>query len=607
MAPIDICLPLLKYSWADTESTSSPIDWSHFSAVDLCVLVQGEDTGHGKLSLSIVDRTTYKVLTHSLSTLQRVCLTMLTCTSGNSRYCSLCHLGQRCAIGCPAKGCCHSDRAVANLWHHQGCFAGPEVSFAGRQSACYVRLHRERNVADKSQARRIQLRLQDEAQCQKLVDILQRRGLEFQAQRPRTGRPDTALNRLDTPTNEAHMRTTQQGLVQPAHNQVAQSPFQPPSMGFGSLTQHPPSSSYQDSATFSSSPLAAPEEYFRRKGQGAQIQGRAHPSHNQSLAKSLLAGPLPTTFPPHQSNAIGTDMQFSTLSSLPAPRAALECNTKPEFETNDSTVMAARSKNEAHPTAAERAYLAGTFSSDIPAPPLISSSSGWQLSTNRQGAADNGILKTTSHSRPSSALELPPLQMPKILEARPTSALQHSVPVLTEKRPQAAQAQEQEPLVQPNSTNNQSPHPQLASPTSLGNTGHTRTNPCPLEQLIFGSRTTAQRQIGKSIPRVSSLLDAPHEIEETPEIIAKATVQQNHSQGSMRLGNGQAMLNSNTASTGNVPPPADEASVQTYAAQRPQARDAALNKFMIDHLQDPAFTVLCADVEGCWRRIALGL
>lgn len=63
MAPIDICLTLVKYSYAETESTSSPINWSHYSAVDLCVLVQGDDSSHGELSLSIVDRTTYMVLT----------------------------------------------------------------------------------------------------------------------------------------------------------------------------------------------------------------------------------------------------------------------------------------------------------------------------------------------------------------------------------------------------------------------------------------------------------------------------------------------------------------------------------------------------------------
>lgn len=468
-----------------------------------------------------------------------------------------------------------------------------------------------RSAANELQARRIQLRLEDDAKCGQLVDILQRRGLDFQAQRPRTSRPDTALSRLDTPTTENRPRTTQKGLVQPSQNQVPQSPFQPPRLGFSGLTQRPQSGSYENSAPFSSSPLPASEEYFRRKGQGAQIESRAHSSYSQSLANGALAGPLPTTFPPDQSTTFGTDMQFSTMSSLPAPRAVSDHNTMPEFGNNDSTAMAARSSNEAHHTVAENAYLGGTFSSDIPAPPQTSSSSGSQQTTNRIGTGDNRTLNTTGHSRPSSALELPPLQMPKILKARSTSALQSSLPGPTDMRPQAAQVQAQEQVqaltTQPNSTTNESPHPQLTSAVALGG-GHARPDPSPLEQLIFSRRTSAQWPVNKSIPRVSSLLDAPHEIEETPEMNGNASFQQGPSQGCMSLGNAQAsqaLPNTNTAAT--APGPAGEVSVQTYAAQRPEARDAALNKFMIDHLQDPAFTVLCADVESCWRRIALGL
>lgn len=62
MAPIDLCLPLLKYSYADSDTTSSNIDWTHFSAVNLCALVQGDDISNGRLTLSIVDKTTHKVL-----------------------------------------------------------------------------------------------------------------------------------------------------------------------------------------------------------------------------------------------------------------------------------------------------------------------------------------------------------------------------------------------------------------------------------------------------------------------------------------------------------------------------------------------------------------
>lgn len=92
MAPIDLCLPLLKYSYADSDTTSSSIDWTHFSAVNLCVLVQGDDISNGRLTLSIVDKTTHKVL--MIVTQFLTCLTLLTEAQGNNRYRTLCRNGQ---------------------------------------------------------------------------------------------------------------------------------------------------------------------------------------------------------------------------------------------------------------------------------------------------------------------------------------------------------------------------------------------------------------------------------------------------------------------------------------------------------------------------------
>lgn len=111
----------------------------------------------------------------------------------------------------------------------------------------------------------------------------------------------------------------------------------------------------------------------------------------------------------------------------------------------------------------------------------------------------------------------------------------------------------------------------------------------PKERVVEGSRTVAARNVSKSMPRISSLMDAPHEIEEAPDSNASASVPQNHDH------------------SGKVAVSDQDVSLQRYAAQHPQVRDTALNKFMMDHLQDPAFTVLCADIENCWRRIALGL
>nr|POF17878.1 hypothetical protein CFP56_13290 [Quercus suber] len=60
-------------------------------------------------------------------------------------------------------------------------------------------------------------------------------------------------------------------------------------------------------------------------------------------------------------------------------------------------------------------------------------------------------------------------------------------------------------------------------------------------------------------------------------------------------------------STGTKTAPATQSDLESYAAQSLEDRHAALDEFMVQSLENPAFTTLCEDVESCWRRIALGL
>lgn len=50
------------------------------------------------------------------------------------------------------------------------------------------------------------------------------------------------------------------------------------------------------------------------------------------------------------------------------------------------------------------------------------------------------------------------------------------------------------------------------------------------------------------------------------------------------------------------PTSAGKASLARYAAQTEQERQAALNDFICDSLQNDDFRQLCVDVESCWRR-----
>lgn len=84
-------------------------------------------------------------------------------------------------------------------------------------------------------------------------------------------------------------------------------------------------------------------------------------------------------------------------------------------------------------------------------------------------------------------------------------------------------------------------------------------------------------------------MDAPHEIEEPLE----SSVVPQHAELPVVRSSGQ--------------PRSQEISLATYEAQCVQDRQAALDQFMMDVLDDPKFETLCADVENCWRRSILGL
>jgi hypothetical protein len=76
------------------------------------------------------------------------------------------------------------------------------------------------------------------------------------------------------------------------------------------------------------------------------------------------------------------------------------------------------------------------------------------------------------------------------------------------------------------------------------------------------------------------------------------------------LGNGTAERDAIAQSCGALPAAyqmQETSSLEEYAAQDGKTRQAALEQFMMDNLQDPSFTTLCEDMEGCWQRIALGL
>nr|POE64928.1 hypothetical protein CFP56_65886 [Quercus suber] len=146
-----------------------------------------------------------------------------------------------------------------------------------------------------------------------------------------------------------------------------------------------------------------------------------------------------------------------------------------------------------------------------------------------------------------------------------------------------------------------------------------------MDELLYGKRSLAERSA--NLPsRLGSLADAPHVVDDQLPIPPRSKIKSisDHSTAapavaaaahdpSLRAYAATLALSTSTTGTSasdspeNTSAPANLTSLETYAAQSAEDRHAALDEFMAQHLENPAFTTLCEDVESCWRRIALGL
>lgn len=233
-----------------------------------------------------------------------------------------------------------------------------------------------------------------------------------------------------------------------------------------------------------------------------------------------------------------------------------------------------------------------------------------------------------SSSRPSSsALALPDLMRPRVLEKRPTSSLRENVPApaMTDPptRPVTAIPQLRHPVAADGiraqkpyhaaSSAQQRPH---LTQTDPGVTGHQEPQ-TPAEQTVSmyerpnGISTPPQMQPrnNAAVHRMASSTDAPHEIE-SPAPTSRATSKrwpgqlQPEPDARDDLATTRAYAAIESPERGLI---RDSELLERYHSQNPSDRMTALEQFMVENLNNPLFTTLCEDLEGCWNRIQLGL
>ncbi|KAF2858659.1 hypothetical protein K470DRAFT_272240 [Piedraia hortae CBS 480.64] len=152
----DLCLPVLKYSYATGVRPDNTIPWTHLQASSLFAVVRGVETRSadgrlhpdGQLSLTLVQGT--KVL-ESIDVAQYV------------------DAAREARHGAEKAGVVPSTEQLP-------------IFGITKHSLLAIRYKLQNG-----QARRIQMRMQSSGECEQLVAVFVRRGMEFQEQRPRTG------------------------------------------------------------------------------------------------------------------------------------------------------------------------------------------------------------------------------------------------------------------------------------------------------------------------------------------------------------------------------------------------------------------------------------
>jgi hypothetical protein len=230
-----------------------------------------------------------------------------------------------------------------------------------------------------------------------------------------------------------------------------------------------------------------------------------------------------------------------------------------------------------------------------------------------------------SLSRPTSALDLPPLPKPKVVGDVSWSAaklnlpgptippMQAGLPSQANRSSSASPHKRSFDVFSDTSTAvNPNAHPDVSTSqkksglqSTAASAEHQKLG--PMDELLARNRPLVERAVNVRATRISSLVDAPHEVVSPPSGTTAHQMLPPAAREIQAIPT-EADFTIQPHAAASIPDAGDEAaSLTAYAAQSREDRVAALDEFMVSKLEDPSFATLCHDVENCWRRIALGL
>lgn len=461
--------------------------------------------------------------------------------------------------------------------------------------------------------------------------------MEFQEQRPATARPGTARPPTTGASDRLPSAQANSPYFEPSKSPPKASPFIPQAVEAGSLSRnsaHSPSHadeqphSYQSTTRpqlISRDEVNAPRDLVPERPSTAQIY-RSYTTPLQP-AQSELAEPQrqprdPTVERPSSTSHVTTlaAIREAVQEDMTPPRTAAEMrqlSTRPSHvgehwssATTEPAAALSTSSNAARPSTAA-STAPPPDSQEFALPPRR------ELPFKRPGSRAN--TSDRGNSRPgSSALTMPPLPRPKLVKdgSDPSSRSDFvsSVKDAMGSRPNTASplkrafVADEEPEPRPQTTSAQvyagsATHAEEATRKRRSpprDTSSTTTARQPSRMTGLLARTPLSNRSPNRLPRLGSITDAPHELVSPPHSPPKPPTSFTNSTHNPTL-NPYAPIPSPTSHHPH------EVSLEEYATQSLQDRQAALDDFMVANLENPAFEKLCEDVENCWRRIALGL
>lgn len=458
--------------------------------------------------------------------------------------------------------------------------------------------------------------------------------MEFQVLPPRIPRPDTAASRPGTAFSNSRPLTAQLPRTPShyQHNGVKSSSPRASAVEVACLAQKPSLDSADINHLYGSqagaSALAVPPPRV--------IDRSSSPTAADTGAAGSFMLPRPKTTPCQASER--EDIQSGKVKEHPIHAfassafriAKVRSGHRADDEHSSPRPPSARSVQSQYwtPRLADSPAVA-TSSSD----PLISTSSA-TVGTSEN--ADHPLATRTdsrqasdSASRPGSSLALPALPKPRMVskgsdphsyEKLPSTSMSLSAPLPpNDGAPPPKRRRGVEHDVEGEARIISRAPSDLAGSNNIARqelvavrsgVGTSAGKALPMDELLAKRprASLTERSNNSRLPRTSGSADAPHEIE-SPRASSHSPMKKLpvEAQSAERPPEEVSAVERAYGAFRTSAQIQENESVDQYAVHSFADRQAALDQFMVDNLNNPSFTTLCEDVEKCWRRITLGL